>query len=58
MPKLTPQQQYDINQVAATMSIEDMPLDEKTYNYLVQLATDEKSADQIIEEIKKEYQNG
>ena len=58
MPKLTPQQQYDINQVAATMSIEDMPLDEKTYIYLVQPASDEKSADQIIEEIKKEYQNG
>ena len=58
MPELTPQQQYDINQVAATMELEDMPLDEKTYDYLVQLATDEKSADQIIEEIKKEYQNG
>lgn len=58
MPELTPQQQYDINQVAATMEIEDMPLDEKTYNYLVQLATGEKSADQIIDAIKKEYTNG
>lgn len=58
MPELTPQQQYDINQVAATMSIEDMPLDEKTYNYLVQLASREKTIDQIINEIKKEYKNG
>ncbi len=58
MPELTPQQQYDIAQVAATMSIEDMPLNEKTYNYLVQLATSEKTIDQIIDEIKKEYTNG
>lgn len=58
MPELTPQQQYDINQVAATMELENMPLDEKTYNYLVQLATNEKTIDQIIDEIKKEYQNG
>lgn len=58
MPELTPQQQYDINQVAATMELEDMPLDEKTYSYLVELATGEKGADQIIEEIKKEYTNG
>lgn len=43
MPELTPQQQYDIAQVAATMAIENMPLDEKTYNYLVQLATGEKN---------------
>lgn len=58
MPELTPQQQYDIAQVAATMAIENMPLDEKTYSYLVELATGEKDADQIIEEIKKEYTNG
>lgn len=58
MSKLTPQQQYDIAQIAATMTIENMPLDEKAYNYLVQLATDEKTIDQIIEEIKKEYTNG
>lgn len=58
MPKLTPQQQYNIGQVAATMAIEDMPLNEKAYNHLVQLATGGKTTDQIIEEIKKEYQNG
>lgn len=58
MPELTPKQQYDIAQVAATMQLENMPLNEKVYNYLVQLATDEKTIDQIIEEIKKEYTNG
>lgn len=58
MSELTPQQQYDIAQVAATMQLENMPLNEKTYNYLVQLATDEKTTAQITEEIKKEYQNG
>lgn len=58
MPKLTPQQQHNIDQVAATMAIKDMPLNEKAYNYLVQQATGEKTADQIAEEIKKEYQNG
>lgn len=58
MPKLTPQQQYAIDQVAATMAIEDMLLTENAYKYLVQQATGEKTADQIAEEIKKEYQNG
>ncbi len=58
MSGLTPQQQYDIDQIAATMGLEDMPLNEKTYRYLVQLATGEKNADQIIDAIKKEYQNG
>lgn len=58
MSGLTPQQQYDIDQIAATMGLEDMPLNEKTYRYLVQIATGEKNADQIIDAIKKEYQNG
>ncbi len=58
MSGLTPQQQYDIDQIAATMGLEDMTLNEKTYRYLVQLATGEKNADQIIDAIKKEYQNG
>lgn len=58
MSELTPQQQYDIDQIAATMGLEDMTLNEKTYRYLVQLATGEKNADQIIDAIKKEYQNG
>lgn len=52
------QKQYYIKQVAATMAIEDMPLDEQTYENLRQLAAGEKTADQIIIEIKKEYANG
>lgn len=52
------QKQYYIKQVAATMAIEDMPLDEQTYENLRQLASGEKTADQIISEIKKEYANG
>ena len=40
------------------MAIEDMPLTERAYKHLVQQATGEKTADQIAEEIKKEYQNG
>lgn len=52
------QKQYYIKQVAATMAIEDMPLDEQTYENLRQLAASEKTADQIIIEIKKEYANG
>ena len=58
MPKLTPQQQHNIDQVAATMAIEDMTLTERAYKHLVQQATGEKTADQIAEEIKKEYTNG
>ena len=55
MEDLSPQQQYNINQVAANMAIEEMPLDDKTYDNLKQLATGQKTADQIISEIKKEY---
>ncbi len=57
MPKLTPQQQHNIDQVAATMAIEDMPLTERAYKHLVQQATGEKTADQIAEEIKRKYTN-
>ena len=52
------QKQYYIKQVAATMAIEDMPPEEQTYENLRQLAAGEKTADQIIIEIKKEYANG
>jgi len=55
MSKLTPQQQYHIDQVAATMAIENMPLTEKAYQNLVQIATGEKTVEQVIEEIKREY---
>lgn len=58
MAKLSPNQQYNIAQIAATMAIEEMPLDDQTYNNLTQLATGKKTADLIINEIKKEYKNG
>lgn len=52
------QKQNYIKQVVATMAIEDMHLDEQTYENLRQLAAGEKTADQLIREIKKEYANG
>lgn len=52
---LTPEQQYMIDQVAATMAIEDMPLTPQAYENIRMIAAGEKTADQIIEEIKKEY---
>jgi hypothetical protein len=52
---LTPKQQYMIDQVAATMAIENMPLTPQAYENIRMIATGEKTADQIIEEIKKEY---
>lgn len=58
MTELSPNQQYNIAQIAATMAIEEMPLDDQTYNNLTQLATGKNTADQIIDKIKKEYKNG
>lgn len=58
MKELEPQKQFQIAQVAATMAIEDMPVDSQTYEILTQIATGEKTAEQIISEIKKEYKNG
>ncbi len=55
MPKLTPRQQFMINQVAATMEIENMPLTERAYNNLVEIVTGEKTAEEVIEEIKTKY---
>lgn len=58
MKDLEPQKQFWIEQVAATMSIEAMDIDSQTYEKLKQIAAGEKTADQIITEIKKEYANG
>lgn len=58
MKGLTPQQQYNIAQVASTMAIEEMELDERAHESLAQLATGQKTADELIGEIKKEYVNG
>ena len=58
MKELEPQKQFHIKQVAATMAIEDMPLDKQTRKNLKQIAAGEKTANQLIREIKKEYKDG
>ena len=40
------------------MAIEDMPLDKQTRKNLTQIAAGEKTANQLIREIKKEYKDG
>lgn len=58
MKELEPQKQFHIKQVAATMAIEDMPIDKQTRKNLMQIAAGEKTVNQIIREIKKEYKDG
>ena len=58
MKGLDGQEQYNIAQVTSTMEIEDMPLDSRTIENLEQIASGDKTADQIIAEIVKEYENG
>lgn len=53
--KLTPQQQYEINQVKATMEIENMTLTEQTYKNLIEVTSEKKTANQMAEEIKRRY---
>ena len=57
MKELEPQKQFQIAQVAATMAIEDMPIDDQTRENLTQIAVGEKTLNQIISEIKKEYEH-
>lgn len=58
MKKLDEQERYNIAQVTATMSIEDMTPDSRTIENLEQIVSGDKTADQIIAEIVKEYKNG
>lgn len=58
MKELDEQARYNIAQVAVTMEIEDMMPDSRTIENLEQIASGDKTADQIINEIKKEYKNG
>ena len=58
MKELDEQGRYNIAQVVATMTIEDMPPDIWTIENLKNLAVGAKTSDQIINEIKKEYENG
>ncbi|MEY8237512.1 hypothetical protein AALA36_17630 [Lachnospiraceae bacterium 66-29] len=58
MKELEPQKQFHIKQVAAIMAIEDMPIDKQTRKNLTQIAVGEKTVNQLIREIKKEYKDG
>lgn len=58
MKKLDEQARYNIAQVVATMSIEDMAPDSRTIENLEQIAVGERTEDQVINEIVKEYKNG
>ena len=58
MKELEPRKQFHIKQVAATMAIEDMPIDKQTRKNLMQIAAGEKTAERIISDIKKEYKDG
>lgn len=58
MKELKLQKQFQIAQVAATMAIEDMPIDEQTRKNLTQIAAGEKTVERIISDIKKEYKDG
>lgn len=58
MKELDEQARYNIAQVVATMSIEDMAPDSQTIENLEQIAVGERTENQIINEIKKEYANG
>lgn len=58
MKELELQKQFQIAQVAATMAIEDMPIDKQTRKNLMQIAAGEKTAERIISDIKKEYKDG
>lgn len=58
MKEPEPRKQFQIAQVAATMAIEDMPIDEQTRENLMQIAAGEKTAERIISDIKKEYKDG
>ena len=55
MTKLTPEQQAMIDQVAASMEISEMPLDQDNIEDLIWMVSNEKTADQLIEEIKARY---
>ncbi len=58
MKEMDEQERYYIAHVVATMSIEDMTPDSRTLENLEQIASGDKTADQIIAEIVKEYKNG
>lgn len=46
---------YKLQQVASTMSIENMDLTEQAYSNLQSIATRQKTVDEVVEEIKRRY---
>lgn len=48
---LTPEQQNMIDQVAASMAIENMPLTQECYDNMQSVLTGEKTEEQIAQEI-------
>lgn len=58
MEQLTKQKQDYIAQIVATMAFEDLKPDSDTHSDLLQIAAGKKTAAQVINKIKKEYENG
>ncbi len=54
---MTEKQKYDIEQVVATMEIENMPPTEQEIQNLIDIAEGRKTGGQVREEIKKRYRN-
>ncbi len=55
---LAPEKRHMLEQVEATMTIEDMPLTDKARQNLLDLASGKKTVSQIIAELDEEYKNG
>ena len=53
--RLSSEQEKMIEQVAATMSIENMPLSRNCYKNLRAMASGKKTREQITQEISKKY---
>lgn len=51
------EKQNMINQVSATMAIENMSLTKQAHENLTTVASGEKTTDQMAEEIKRRYTN-
>ena len=51
----SPEQKSIIEQIAATMAIEDMPLTERCYENLRATITGEKTENEVIAEITRRY---
>ncbi|MCB6991958.1 hypothetical protein LI177_00345 [bacterium 210820-DFI.6.37] len=54
---LTAEQQEMINQVAATMAIENMPVTKQAYENMRAYLTGEKTKKEILDDIKVRYTN-